>query len=57
MSPNSQYEKFTGNNSRRPKESAAASIPPAANGRDPYRSERMPEMGPATKKPAVSGSM
>ncbi len=32
-------------------------MPPVANGRAPYRSERIPETGPAIRKPAVSGSM
>ena len=33
------------------------SIPPVAKGREPYRSERMPEIGPARRNPPVSGSM
>ena len=33
------------------------SIPPVANGRDPKRSDRMPETGPASTTPMDSGSM
>ena len=43
--------------SSRKKLRAARSMPPVANGRAPNRSERYPEMGPATRKPTVSGTM
>ena len=49
--------KLTGSSSSRPKERAAASMPPVAKGREPKRSERKPEIGPAMRKPTVSGSM
>ena len=37
--------------------SAAASIPPVANGRAPKRSDRYPDVGPEISSPIVSGSM
>ena len=54
---NTGYEKFTGmsNNSRN--ENDATTIPPVEKGREPYLSDRTPEMGPAIRNPAVSGSM
>src|SRR5437660_2552574 len=36
---------------------AATSIPPVANSREPKRSDRYPETGPASRNPALSGSM
>ena len=36
---------------------AATSRPAVANGRGPNRSDRYPDTGPATRNPAVSGSM
>ena len=36
---------------------AASSMPVVANGRAPCRSESVPEMGPATRKPIVIGNM
>src|SRR6185437_282869 len=50
-------EKFTGSNISPPKQIAASTSPAVANGRGPYRSDRVPEIGPAIRKPAVSGSM
>ena len=32
-------------------------MPPVAKGRAPNRSDRMPETGPATRNPTVSGIM
>ncbi len=32
-------------------------MPPVAKGRAPKRSESIPEVGPAMRKPAVNGSM
>ena len=32
-------------------------MPPVANGRAPKRSDRMPDIGPAMRKPKVSGKM
>ena len=32
-------------------------MPPVAKGRAPKRSERMPDVGPAMRKPEVRGSM
>ena len=37
--------------------SAASTMPVVAKGRAPWRSERIPETGPATRNPSVSGSM
>ena len=51
------YGKSTGNSSKRPKDRAAASMPPVAKGREPKRSERIPLTGPATRNPTVKGSM
>src|SRR6202007_934742 len=56
-SANSQYRKLTGSSIRPAKPHAANTRPPVANGRGPYRSDRVPEMGPAMRKPAVSGSI
>ena len=39
------------------KQMAARSSPEVANSRGPYRSDSVPEIGPAIRKPAVSGSM
>ena len=36
---------------------AVPSMPPVANGRAPNRSDRIPDTGPAIRKPRVSGSM
>ena len=57
MSPKAQYEKLTGSSSSSRKDPAAAIIPPEANGREPKWSESIPETGPASRNPAVSGSM
>ena len=57
MAASSAYEKLTGSIASRKKLSAETSIPPVANGRGPYRSERIPEIGPAMRKPIVSGSI
>jgi hypothetical protein len=38
------------------KVNATSTSPPVANSRAPYRSERRPATGPATRKPMVSGS-
>src|ERR1700678_1224630 len=56
-SANIQYWKFTGSSISPVKQHAATSSPAVANRRCPYRSERTPEIGPAIRKPAVSGSM
>ena len=55
-SANSQNEKLTGSIISPVKQHAASSRPAVANGRGPYRSDRVPEIGPAIRKPAVSGS-
>ena len=39
------------------KQQAASSRPEVANGFGPYRSDSVPDIGPAIRKPAVSGSM
>ena len=57
MSANQMYEKFTGSTISSRKLSAAISMPPVANGRAPKRSESYPDAGPATRKPAINGSM
>src|SRR5580698_3978735 len=56
-SANIQYWKFTGSSIRPVKQNAATSSPAVANRRGPYRSDKTPEIGPAIRKPAVSGSM
>ena len=54
---NSQYGKSTGSSSSPVKAPAPTSSPPVANSRGPYRSDSQPEIGPAIRNPAVSGSM
>ena len=56
-SENAHSGKTTGSSIRPAKHTAARSRPAVANSRWPYRSDRMPEIGPAIMKPAVSGSM
>ena len=56
-SANIQYWKSTGSSISPVKQTAATSSPAVANRRGPYRSDRTPEIGPAIRKPAVSGSM
>ena len=56
-SPNTGYLKFVGTSASSPKLTAAATIPPLANGRAPKRSDRYPEVGPESSIPTVSGSM
>src|SRR6202021_1641926 len=48
-SANTQYEKSIGSSIRPVKQAAATSSPPVANGRAPYRSDRMPDSGPAIR--------
>ena len=55
--PNSQNGKLTGSSISPVNAHAARSSPAVANGRGPYRSDRIPEIGPAIRNPAVSGSM
>src|SRR6516165_4448157 len=57
MIANSQNGKLTGSSISPVNASAASSSPAVANGRGPYRSDKVPEMGPAIRNPAVSGSM
>ena len=57
IAANSGYGKSIGNNSSSPKLSAALSIPAVAKPRAPKRSDRRPDVGPATSIPIVSGSM
>src|ERR1700686_1561030 len=52
-----RYAKFAGSNISRPKPIADITMPAVANPRAPRRSERNPEVGPPTRKPAVNGSM
>ena len=52
-----QYGKTTGSSISPVKQQAASISPAVANSRGPYRSDKMPEIGPAIKKPAVRGSM
>ena len=54
---NSQYGKSSGSAIRPQNAAAATSSPAVANGRGPYRSDSVPEIGPAIRNPAVSGSM
>ena len=56
-SENAHSGKTTGSSIRPMKQRAASISPAVANSRWPYRSDRMPEIGPAIMKPAVSGSM
>ena len=56
MSANTQYEKFTGRKSSRPKLSAVSSAPPTVNGLAPIRSDITPDNGAETRKPIVSGT-
>jgi Ala-tRNA(Pro) deacylase len=56
-SANSGYGKSTGSSMSPTKQMAARSSPEVANSRGPYRSDSVPETGPAIRKPAVSGSM
>ncbi len=49
--------KSIGSRPSRKKLNAEPSIPPVANQRAPKRSDRYPEVGPATIMPSVSGSM
>src|SRR5260370_15723401 len=53
-SANTQNEKSTGSSISPVKQHAASSRPAVANGRGPYRSDKVPEIGPAISKPAVS---
>src|ERR1700730_16008108 len=55
-SANTQNEKLIGSSISPVKQHVASSRPAVANGRGPYRSDKVPEMGPAIRKPAVSGS-
>ena len=54
---NSQYGKSMGSSSSPVNAAAPTSSPPVAKIRCPYLSDRMPEIGPAIRNPAVSGSM
>ncbi len=54
---NSQYGKSSGSTIRPMNAQVATSRPAVANGRGPYLSDRVPEIGPAIRNPAVSGSM
>ena len=56
-SANQIYEKLIGRNVKSMKLIAAAAIPPVAKGLAPYRSERIPDKGPAIRKPTVKGTM
>jgi hypothetical protein len=56
-SPNSQNGNTTGSSISPVNAPAPSSSPAVANGRGPYRSDRIPEIGPAIRNPAVSGSM
>src|ERR1700722_17151705 len=56
-SANTQKGKTTGSSISPTKQHEASSSPAVANSRGPYRSDKMPETGPAIRKPAVSGSM
>ncbi len=51
-----QYGKSTGSSIRPTKLPPNTAIPAVAMPREPNRSDRNPEVGPATRKPAVSGS-
>src|SRR6516165_6399558 len=55
--PNTGKMKLAGRNSSNRYERAATSMPPVANGRAPNRSVNHPETGPASRNPAVRGSM
>ena len=57
MPANCQYVKSMGRRWRSRNETAATTMPPVANERAPKRSDSQPEMGPAMRKPTVSGSM
>src|SRR5215472_9668013 len=54
---NTGYGKSIGSIIRPRKHAAATTSPAVAKGRAPYRSESVPDSGPAMRKPAVSGSM
>src|SRR5882757_5953512 len=54
---NSQYGKTSGSAIRPMNAQVATSRPAVANGRGPYLSDRVPEIGPAIRNPAVRGSM
>src|SRR5215469_9586003 len=56
-SANAQYGKLIGSSSSPVNPHAASSKPEVAKIREPYRSDSQPEMGPAIRNPAVSGSM
>src|SRR5580704_17604575 len=56
-SANTQNEKSTGSKISPVKQHTASSRPAVANARGPYRSDSVPEMGPASRNPPVSGSM
>src|SRR5262249_42956119 len=55
-SANAQDGKFTGSSISPTKLSANTAIPAVAIPRDPNLSDRMPDVGPDTRKPAVIGS-
>ena len=51
-----QYSKLTGMKSSAMKVTATNISPPVAKVRAPKRSDRMPEIGPETRNPTVSGN-
>jgi hypothetical protein len=53
---NAQYGKTTGSSSRPMKLPPNTAIPAVAMPREPNRSDSVPDTGPETRKPAVSGS-
>src|SRR5258708_40342936 len=53
---NARYLKSVGNSSSPPNPTADTSRPPDAKARAPCLSDSIPEMGPETTKPTVSGS-
>ena len=55
--PNIQYGKTIGSSIRPMNAPVATSRPVVANSRCPYRSDGSPEIGPAIRKPPVSGSV
>ena len=54
---NAQYGKSTGSSIRPVNAAATTSSPAVANSRCPYLSDKIPDTGPAMRKPTVSGSM
>src|SRR6202046_4026097 len=56
MSPNSQYEKFTGRKARKRKVTAASKHPPTVNILAPNRSDKIPDSGADSRKPRVRGA-